>query len=392
MLIKNKAIRDTVSRTITAVFSGINRMIPKKEDQILFYTNTGVKDNLKAVMDHMAEDPAYRMYQMVCSTDSLSGVPDTFKAVSNIKGLFVFLRSKYVFYYNGKIPIKPANGQTIVNLWHGIPLKKIGKMLDSKIDLDFATLYLAPSVYTGTLMQQAFGCDESKILINGLPRCDLLFKAPSAPSACKLLGYPHCSRLIGWMPTFRNASVSSVYDSDLKERSSTGLPLLHDESALDECNKLLKQHGVLLWIKLHPSETGFPENNKYSNILIQTDAEFLKLNTDYYCLLGSCEALISDYSSVYFDYLLLDRPLGFAVEDIESYTQNRGFTAKDPVGQMPGKILQTKEQFLTFLNNLLSGKEDSFADHRKKVKELYCGQTDPHAIRTLLEKIKLKGA
>lgn len=392
MLIQNKRIRDTVSKVICAVFSGINRVIPKKSKQVLFYTNTGVKDNLKAVMDCMASDPDFCSHQLICSCDDPKGVPAGIKVISDIAGLFAFMRSGYVFYYNGKLPIKPADGQTVVNLWHGIPLKKIGRMVDPSMDLDFSTHYLAPSLYTGTLMQQAFGCDSSKILICGLPRCDRLFEAPSPQEGCRLLGYSHCSRIVAWMPTFRNAAVSNVCDSDLKQISETGLPLLHEPAALTVCNELLKAQNALLWIKLHPSESEFPQRICYSNILIQSDPEFQQLDLDYYRMLGCCEALITDYSSVYFDFLLLDRPLGFAVEDIASYAENRGFTADDPIGQMPGAILQDKAELLAFLSSVLTGQYDAFARQRKMIRELYCGDTDPHAAQTLLQKIHLKGA
>ena len=143
--IKNKQFRRYLADGITLLFSGINRRIPKDPKLILFYTNTGIKDNLKAVLDRMAESDSYRL---VCSCNSTNGLPGNVKAISNLKGLFVFLRSKTVFYYNGKIPIKPSKKQTVVNLWHGIPLKKIGRMLDDR-DIDFSTHYLAPSPYTG---------------------------------------------------------------------------------------------------------------------------------------------------------------------------------------------------------------------------------------------------
>ncbi len=390
MQIKNKALRDALSRTITAAFSGLNRIIPKDAKQVLFYTNTGVKDNLKAVLDHMANDPVYASYRLLCSCDNPSGVPKQAKVIGNIAGLFAFLRSRYVFYYNGKIPIKPAPGQTVVNLWHGIPLKKIGRMLDPKANTDFATHYLAPSVYTGKLMQAAFGCDASKILYNGLPRCDLLFDAPTAKDACALLGFSACTQLIGWMPTFRNAAVSEVNDSDLKARSATGLPLLHDNAALSACNEILRQNNALLWIKLHPSEANFPQNETFSNILIQSDKAFAALHTDYYHLLGSCDALITDYSSVYFDFLLLDRPIGFAIEDIDSYRENRGFTAEDPIAAMPGAILENKEQLFSFLTEFFTTQNDSYQMQRNAVRERYCGNPERHAAACLLQKIHLK--
>ena len=93
----------------------------------------------------------------------------------------------------------------------------------------------------------------------------------------------------------------------------------------------------------------------------------------------------------YFDYLLLDRPLGFAIEDIESYQNNRGFTAKDPIAQMPGAILEQPSQFFDFLEAVFSEKSDPYRQKRKQIKDLYCGETDPHAADSLRQKLNLKG-
>ena len=54
-------------------------------------------------------------------------------------------------------------------------------------------------------------------------------------------------------------------------------------------------------------------------------------------MLGSSDALITDYSSVYFDYLLLDKPIGFTVDDMELYIKDRGFIFNNPEEYMPGK-------------------------------------------------------
>ncbi len=394
MQIKNKKLRDFLASVLSGVLSGINRLLPKDPKKVLFYTNTGVKDNLKAVLDFMAASPSYASYTLICSCDDPAGIRagNRVKRTGNLSGLFIYLTSGFVFYYNGKIPVKPSKKQTVVNLWHGIPLKKIGRMLYPTLTLNFATYYLAPSPFSGELMKAAFGCSDAQLLYNGLPRCDLLFEAPSAKKACAILGRSDCQRLIGWMPTFRRAEVSDIRDSDLGEHSTTGLPLLHDAADLETCNALLKEAKTLLWIKLHPSESGISQTARYSNILIQSDMEFQSANVELYRLLGSCEALITDYSSVYFDYLLLDRPIGFAVEDIASYSENRGFTVSSPLSVMPGPILTDRDDFFRFLQRFLSGAGDDYSQKRAQVRARFCGEVDRCAVLSLLKKINLKGA
>ena len=90
---------------------------------------------------------------------------------------------------------------------------------------------------------------------------------------------------------------------------------------------------------------------------------------DLYALLGQADGLITDYSSVYFDYLLLNRPIGFTVDDMEEYMKNRGFVVDDPRPLMPGQFLNTPEDFCGFLSDLLEGR-DPYGEERLRVKEL----------------------
>ena len=72
---------------------------------------------------------------------------------------------------------------------------------------------------------------------------------------------------------------------------------------------------------------------------------------------------------MYFDYLLLDRPIGFTVDDIDEYMNNRGFVVDDPYELMPGAFINTPEEFLQFVDNLLNGKDD-YRETRKRVNRL----------------------
>ena len=58
-----------------------------------------------------------------------------------------------------------------------------------------------------------------------------------------------------------------------------------------------------------------------------------------YVLLRNADALITDYSSAYFDYMLLNRPIAFTVEDIEEYRKKRGFVFDNPFEYMPVRRL-----------------------------------------------------
>lgn len=91
-------------------------------------------------------------------------------------------------------------------------------------------------------------------------------------------------------------------------------------------------------IKLHPLSESSPDRlRKFNNISVIDQETFEKNGVGLYSLLGRADALITDYSSVYFDYLLLDRPIGFAVGDMKDYEGERGFTVDNPYEYMPGE-------------------------------------------------------
>jgi CDP-glycerol glycerophosphotransferase (TagB/SpsB family) len=84
-----------------------------------------------------------------------------------------------------------------------------------------------------------------------------------------------------------------------------------------------------------------------------------------YQLIAETDALITDYSSVAFDYLLLDRPIGYTLDDFDEYTP--GFVVENPLDYMPGKKIWSTEDFLEFMSDMANG-NDIFADQREKLR------------------------
>ena len=92
--------------------------------------------------------------------------------------MFVFLFSKYVFYDGGTTKIKPSKRQIVFSLWHGTPLKKIGRSVEksSKFDRfnDF-TYILTTSENCKNIFAESFECSLDKVIVSGYPRNDYLF-------------------------------------------------------------------------------------------------------------------------------------------------------------------------------------------------------------------------
>ena len=110
----------------------VNKFIKKNEKLIFFYSNLGFRDNVRAFYEYLIAQKYNEEYQIVVSINDVADykeqAPKNVTFVNNRQGIPYFLRAKYGFYCFGKYPIKPSGQQTIVNLWHGTPLKKIGNL------------------------------------------------------------------------------------------------------------------------------------------------------------------------------------------------------------------------------------------------------------------------
>lgn len=357
-------------RRMTGVLTLVNRLLPKDRKKIVFYSNMGFRDNVRAVYDELLRHPEMKDYRIICAVNDRElwegkEHPENVRFVSNVGGVLHFLTGKYFFYSFGKYPIKPSSRQMVINVWHGSPLKKIGNY-ESDEDQNFFTLVLAASDFFVPIMQKAFSCKREQVAVCGHPRNDAMFR-PGDPLG-QLGIEKKYNKLILWLPTFRQSTF--LGDNDTEAKEGTGLPILSKRSDMEKVNELLVKENALLLAKIHPAQDlSLIDREGFSNIRILTNDEMQKANCDLYSLLGVSDGLVTDYSSVFFDYLLLDRPIGFTVDDMEEYRQTRGFVVDDPYPLMPGAFIHTPEEFTAFLTALLSG-EDEYQSRRQEVARL----------------------
>ena len=101
-----------------------------------------------------------------------------------------------------------------------------------------------------------------------------------------------------------------------------------------------------------------------------------------YELIGISDGLLSDYSSVAVDYLLLDRPLGYVLADYNIYKEKRGFVFEDPLEYMPGEHIYNVQQFEQFVLDVKNGKDD-YENQRKAILAKTHNVTDNYCKRVL---------
>lgn len=160
--------------------SRLNTLIPKKRNRIVIYSNWGFRDNIRTLYQYLVDNGFQDKYEIVCASNNFYHLKkdNRVKFVSIYRGLYYFLTSKYFFYSFGKYPIKPSRNQMVVNLWHGMPLKKIGNLESGmeNIDYNFFTKLVSSSDLFTPIMKAAFKAKDNQMLLVGNIRNDELFE------------------------------------------------------------------------------------------------------------------------------------------------------------------------------------------------------------------------
>lgn len=292
------------------------------------------------------------------------------------KGVFRYLRARYVFFTHGEIfisvPARPPRSQVVVNLWHGNPFKtgcyeiKIGKAPPPEFDFTIAT-----SDLTGMILARTFCVSDEKLWITGLPRNDLLVNPILPVEVRKRLP----DKFVFWLPTYRYSAIEPIhYDGD----PEVALPTSSELEAI--CDSLDKQ-GQTLMVKLHrmaPAE----ELNRFRSdprVVVVNDEWLVKRNTTLYQLLAASSGLISDYSSVTIDFLVTRKPIYLAMCDYDEYQRTRGLVYSSETLALLGHIVYS---YADLAVSLSSETWDS-TDLSEMPEEFYSAPRDGAAARVV---------
>ena len=357
---------------IKMITSKINTIIPKNNKRIVLYSNWGFRDNLRTLYQYLVDNGYQEEYEIICASNNFYHLEKDkdVKYVSIYRGVYYFLTSKYFFYSFGKFPIKPAPNQMVVNLWHGMPLKKIGNLEEGleNVDYNFFTKLVSSSDFFTPIMKAAFNATDEQMLLVGNIRNDELFKEKQ-------------DKKIIWMPTYRNSK--NYHDSQ------DALIFSLKEDDFSKIEQLLSEYGYQLYIKLHPlEESRLQVQMNHSNIHLLTEEIISEQYGTLYTFLGTTSALITDYSSVFLDYYLLNRPVAFTINDYEEYKEKRGFVFEDVKSLMVGSVIRNSNDLLKFLEGLAQSEDENEKERNEVNQKVNAIQKD--FTKTLLNEIGLK--
>lgn len=259
----------------------------------------------------------------------------------SIRGFALAAKAKAFFITHHLFDLNPfvSGGAQIIQTWHGIPLKKIEfDTIDDGVYKSFLLArepfgvlvrkshtfrrgwLLATSSETARTLSSGFLAPPERVWITGYPRNDVLYsdEFPLLREELSLKAELEATRrmLPGvWVglyaPTFRLHGRGAV------ER------FFMDVSQVSRLEHMLEKANIVLYLKLHPMELERLKTLKQDSGLRLSRLRVFTAE-DANPLLRHFDFLVTDYSSIYFDYLLLDRPLLFFPFDLDEYSRSRG--------------------------------------------------------------------
>jgi CDP-glycerol glycerophosphotransferase (TagB/SpsB family) len=383
-MIKNVYIKNGLINTVFKILSAVNFLVKKDDKKILLYSDTTFRDNTRYLYEYLKENKYNEEYTIVCAVKDYrqyaQNQGENIYFVSPVMGVIKYLSCGHVFYSFGKIPIRPSKDQVVIQMWHGTSFKGFAEnqRKTNKLRNNFYTYVYASSEYFRDIVAKKFAVNPENIVICGHPRTDMLYKKGL------LYDFSAYKKMVIWLPTFRKSSELGMQDGN-----SNGIIPLVDDSDLVKLDCFLRRKNVLMIVKLHPEQDVSSVNEiEFTHLQLMTDQEFREKEYDLYALLKCADALITDYSSVFYDYLLLNRPIGFTEDDVEEYRDSRGFAVDDPDAFRPGMKMRTLNDLEQFVDDLIEGKDD-YIQARRRINDLSNQYQDGNNCKRTLEISKI---
>lgn len=356
---------DRISKKIlTKTYKIITKPIPKVSRKISFTSFPDASDNSWHLYRNLAKTlDGYTFVWLLNSTPDTHTIKkirlenDTSKnrliivKKNSALGLLHFASSKNIFHTHGTYSFANSSvGTQIVNLWHGMPLKKIGALDNkSKNEICYSDLILSTSAFFTKIMSDAFCTPEAKVLDLGLPRNDVLIGHVPIDRAATLSSLPFSpdQKFIMWLPTYRKSFIGDIR----QDSKSNSFIDEWNPCFFNSINNLLKTKKAHLIIKLHPMDclNNSDRLTNHSNIHFLPTKAWEELNIDLYDVLSFSSGLISDISSVIIDYHLTGKPIALTSKSIEEYDRGiiNGISIEKDIN--PSSI-KNPEDFLRFLS------------------------------------------
>lgn len=367
-------LKKKVLKICIKIITLIGSLIIKKENIVLLSNGLKTFDgNTKYLYNFLDNESNLLEFKFFWVTDNKSEykkmLKNNYKIIYSysIKGLVTILKSKiYVITISINDIIDGlyvCKDKTVIQTWHGIPIKSLGKKagkyyskceIEKQINRCFNMKYtyvLSSSKYIEELFTECFDVKNEKFLPYGYPRNDIFREKNNLENKKLILGGDHEeSKIILYCPTWRENGNFKL------------LPF--DDGNISKFNTFLKENNMIFLLKLHPlHQTESILSNNFSNIkLIKNE-----FNLDTQELLQVTDILLTDYSSIFFDFILMNKPTLFLPYDYDEYSKTRDFLYPY-YDNIPGPIINN---YRDLERELLNPDKDIYKFKRKLINDKF---------------------
>ncbi|MBO4497786.1 MAG: CDP-glycerol glycerophosphotransferase family protein [Lachnospiraceae bacterium] len=406
-------VKKFVKALIVAVYRCLTHLIPVKKGLVVFdsFMGKSYSGSVRAVYEWMRDNKPDKPYVPVwvftreALRKGLPGMPDCRIVTYGTISYYILMSRARVWVFDTRHEgyLVRKKSQRYIQTWHGTPLKKLGADIEtfsmkaetgsdavaredagkalakykSKVAAESAkwNVLLSASPFTTEVFRRCFSYD-GEVLECGYPRNDVLFAGKERASGSPAGDTPKKTLL--YAPTWRD-------DVHSGEGWWYGYTPSLDIEALE---KALGNEWKLV-VKLHYlvkcDKDAFPASCIESGFLRVADS-----SEDIAGLFAEADALITDYSSVMFDYALLDRPMFFYTYDLERYRDELRGWYFDFEKEAPGPLSRDTESLINDIKDLSEGGQGSlkWQEKRGAFKERFAGFEDGHASERTARKLE----
>lgn len=354
-----RIIKKLAGKIIRILYKLTYKLVSVDNQLVIFisFHGRGYSDNPRAIYEQMKKDPRFKDYRFIWfiknHKEKNIQIPGAeIKEYFSFPYFYYLSKAKY-WIINCKMPTyickKPE--QVYLQTWHGTPLKRLAhdiiapedatfyrsgvsfeKMCHSyDVDVERYNYMISPNKFCTEVFQTSFRIDRERLIETGYPRNDFITNATikEIEQLKKKFHLPLDKKIVLYAPTWRdNSYVAAGYTFELEANFHKWKEILGDEYVV-----VFKPHYLII--------NKYEGDHSLDGFLysINADAEINEL----YVL---SDILITDYSSVFFDYAVLNRPIYFYMYDLEQYKDElRGFYL-DIYTELPGKIYEDESKML----------------------------------------------
>lgn len=291
--------------------------------------------------------------------------------------------SKYIFLTMSFTSLK---NRIIIQSYHSFTIKGIGYFDNNIAETSFELTHndVLKSNYIlsyGKLYSMCFGASfgipKSRFLDIGVPRNDVLLNSNGILKIHETFPYTINKKIILYTPTYRERT--KYTDSE-----SQGYIFDYPDFSIDDLDLFLHKMNAVLLVKMHLEDSyRFHDRLKDSSSIFFIKEEDYE-GHDFYEYINAVDVLITDYSSIFVDFLLLDRPILFAHRDIDKYEEERGIMWEPIEFWFPGIRVFDYEELKNSIKEIINGK-DIYNEKRHVIRDLMHKNKDGKASERLLE-------